>query len=117
MSGDEPSATLAHLAVPERGILVHFGCSAAVRVETGNGFSGELHMLSRHYGWTLPASEALTRWGAATTLADLERRARCSICGARPPKVSVSIHVPTEPALVAGHTGGNGRSRPARRNQ
>jgi hypothetical protein len=95
MSAEQPSATLAHLAVPERGILVHFGCSAHVAVETGNGFWSELHTLSRHYGWTLPAADALARWGAATTLADLERRARCSICGARRPKVSVSIHVPT----------------------
>jgi hypothetical protein len=58
------------------------------------GFWGELHMLSRHYGWTLPAADALVRWGAETTLTDLERRARCSVCGARRPKVTVSLHVP-----------------------
>jgi hypothetical protein len=38
MNGDEQSATLARLAVPERGILVHFGCSAHVPVPIGNGF-------------------------------------------------------------------------------
>jgi len=89
------SANLRHLTEPERGILIHFGCSASVPVDLDNGFRGELHMLRRHYGWTLPAADALARWGAETTLADLERRARCSICGARRPKVSVSIHVPT----------------------
>jgi hypothetical protein len=95
-AGDrEPSATLAHLAIPDRGILVHFGCSAHVAVQVDNGFWGELHMLSRHNGWTLPAADALARWGGETTLADLGRRARCAICGARRPKVSVSIHVPT----------------------
>jgi len=98
MTGEATSATLAHLAIPERGILVCFGCSAHVAVALDNGFQSELHMLSRHYGWTLPASDALGRWGAETTLADLERRARCSICGARRPKVSVSIHVPTSRA-------------------
>jgi len=90
-----PSATLRHLADPPRGILVCFGCSARVSVDIGSGFSGELHMLKRHYGWTLPAAEALERWGAETTLEDLERRAVCSICGARRPKARVSIHVPT----------------------
>jgi hypothetical protein len=95
MTGEAQSATLAHLAVPERGILVHFDCNAQVPVEVDNGFCGELHMLSRHYGLTLPAADALARWGAEATLADLERRARCSICGARRPKVSVTIHVPT----------------------
>ncbi len=90
-----PSASLRHLAEPDRGILVCFGCSANVAVPLDNGFSGELHKLSRPYGLTLKATEALERWGAETTLDDLERRAACSICGARRPKASVSIHVPT----------------------
>jgi hypothetical protein len=99
MTEDAPSATLAHLAVPERGILVHFGCRANVTVDLGNGFHGELHTLRRHYGWTLPAAEALGRWGATTTLDQLERRARCRICGSRgQPYVSVSLHVPTWPS-------------------
>jgi hypothetical protein len=34
------SATLAHLAIPERGILVHFDCSGQVPVETDNGVLG-----------------------------------------------------------------------------
>ena len=89
------SATLRHLAAPERGILICFGCSANVPVEMDNGFWGERHKLSRHYGWTVTAGQALERWGAETTLDDLERRAVCSICGARRPRVSVSIHVPT----------------------
>ncbi|MGH3429920.1 MAG: hypothetical protein ACRDQZ_20520 [Mycobacteriales bacterium] len=89
------SATLRHFAKPDRGILVHFGCSAHVPVTLADGFHTELHTLRRHYGWTLPAADALERWGAGTTLADLERRAVCSICGARRPKARVSIHVPT----------------------
>ncbi len=95
------SATLRHLAEPDRGILVSFGCSAAVSVPMENGFIGELHKLSRHYGLTLPAAEALERWGAETTLDDLERRAVCSICGARRPKARVSIYVPTSPVVDA----------------
>jgi len=93
-----PSATLRQLAEPERGILVCFGCSAHVSVPMENGFVGELHKLRRHYGWTIPAAEALERWGPETTLEDLERRAMCSICGARRPKAGVTIHVPTGPA-------------------
>jgi hypothetical protein len=93
-----PSATLRHLTEPPRGILICFGCSASVPVDLGNGFRGELHTLKRHYGWTLPATEARVRWGADTTLDDLERRAVCSICGARRPKARVSIHVPTSGA-------------------
>ncbi len=96
-----PSATLRHLAEPERGILVHFDCSASVSVEMENGFWGELHKLRRHYGWTVPAAEALERWGPDTTLEELERRAVCSICGARRPKARVSIHVPTGPVPEA----------------
>jgi hypothetical protein len=96
-----PSATLRHLAEPERGILVHFDCSANVSVPIDNGFWGEQHKLSRHYGLTLRATEALERWGPDTTLRDLERRAVCSICGARRPEVSVSIHVPTGSAPSA----------------
>ncbi len=97
-----PSATLRQLTEPERGILIHFGCRASVPVDLGNSFGGELHTLRRHYGWTLPAAEALERWGAETTLDDLERRAVCSICGARRPKASVSIHVPTSAAPSQG---------------
>jgi hypothetical protein len=63
-----PSATLRHLAESPRGVLVHFDCSANVPVELENGFWGEQHKLSRHYGLTLPAAEALERWGAETTL-------------------------------------------------
>jgi hypothetical protein len=69
-----PSATLRHLVEPERGVPVHFDCSANVPVAMENGFWGERHKLSRHYGWTLTAAEALERWGADTTLDDLERR-------------------------------------------
>ncbi len=89
------AATLAHLAVPDRGILIHFGCRKSVPVALEGGFS-ELHTLKHHYGWTLPAGEALALWGAATTLYQLEGRARCCVCGARgQPYVSVSLHVPT----------------------
>jgi hypothetical protein len=99
--GLKQSAALAHLAIPERGVLVHFDCSATVPVQIDNGFWGEKHKLSRHYGWTLTAAAALERWGPDATLDDLERRAVCSICGARRPKVSVSIHVPTSPVADA----------------
>jgi|SRR5579872_5174932 len=94
----EKSATLAWLAIPDRGVRVHFGCRNHVSVQQPDGFWAELHTLRNHYGQTLSAAEALARWGPDVTLQALQRRLRCSVCGARAPKVSVSTSSPISAA-------------------
>jgi hypothetical protein len=106
MAGDDHGgggrATLRSLAEPDNGVLVHFGCRGHVAVQLEDGFWAEAHTLRRHYGLSILASVALQRWGAETTLDDLERRAVCSVCGARAPKARVTIHVPSPPAPITG---------------
>ncbi len=96
-------ATLLALAEPDRGVLVHFGCRGNVPVQLDDGFWAEAHTLRRHYGLTIAAAEALRRWGADTTLDDLQRRAVCTICGGR--MAMVTIHVPTPEPLITGMRG------------
>jgi hypothetical protein len=103
-----PSASLGWLAEPDRGITIHFTCHNSVPQER-DGFAGELHQFEGVYGWSIDAVSAAARWGPATTLEQLERKAVCKLCGARSPKVRVSLHVPTPPELIAG-AGGTRRS-------
>ena len=87
-----PSASLASLAAKNG--RVHINCRNHVPRQVPDGFWTEIHSLNRHYGWTLSATDAMANWGPETTLADLERRAVCKVCGARQPHVVVECSTP-----------------------
>ncbi len=90
-----PAATLGGLAA--QGGQVAFSCHRSAYVERF-----ELRTLKRHCGLTLSAAEAAERWGGAATLADLRRRARCTICDARDaPGVDVGASMPLNAAALA----------------
>jgi hypothetical protein len=98
------AATLGGLAA--QGGSVHFSCAGIAYVER-DGERFELHTLKGHYGFTLTAAEAAERWGAAATLADLRRRARCTICDARDPLgIDVGASVALNAVTVRDQIGG-----------
>ena|SRR5579871_5153298 len=96
--GERKTATLGWLAELNDAKL-HFDCGRSVYVEAPHGTPGErfeLHRLKSHYGMTIGAAEAAARWGADIMVWQLERRARCIICGGRGARIDVSSPLNSE---------------------
>jgi hypothetical protein len=58
-------------------------------------------MFHRHYGLTLKAADAMV-WLGNITLEEIQLRARCSLCGHRGARVSVSCSTPMDAKMGLG---------------